>query len=72
MKEPETTFEEDMKALDETVRALERGDLDLDAALQRFENGVQLARRLRKRLDAAESRVQELLADGSVRPVDIE
>lgn len=71
-KKSEPTFEEDLEKLDETVGALEGGELGLDEALKRFEEGVALARRLRGRLDAAEGRVQELLADGSTRDLDID
>ena len=71
-KKSEATFEDDLDKLDEVVEALEGGDLGLDEALQRFEEGVALARKLRSKLDAAEGRVQELLADGGVRSLDVE
>lgn len=70
-KKAEATFEEDLEALDAVVEALEGGELGLDDSLRRFEEGVALARRLRARLEAAEGRVQELLADGSIRPLDV-
>lgn len=66
------TFEEDLDALDAVVEALESGELGLDDALKRFEEGVALARRLRARLDAAEGRVLQLLADGSTRALQVE
>ncbi|HWH08853.1 MAG TPA: exodeoxyribonuclease VII small subunit [Candidatus Thermoplasmatota archaeon] len=71
-KSSEPSFEDDLEALDAVVEDLESGELGLDASLQRFEEGVQLARRLRKRLDDAEGRVEELLADGSTRSLDVE
>lgn len=66
------TFEQDLEALDRIVEALEAGELGLDEALKRFEEGVALARKLRSKLDAAEGRVQELLADGSTRALDVQ
>lgn len=71
-KKNETTFEDDLEKLDDVVTALEGGELGLDEALKQFETGVALARRLRGRLDAAEGRVQELLADGSTRDLDVD
>ena len=68
----DATFEEDLEALDAVVDDLEGGELGLDASLQRFEEGVALARKLRKRLDEAEGRVEELLADGATRKLDVD
>lgn len=70
MTRPETTFAQDLEALEQAIRELENGRLDLDEALARFESGVQLTRRLRARLDAAESRIEQLLSDGTTRPLE--
>lgn len=66
-----TTFAQDLQKLDKTVRELESGRLDLDDALARFEEGVALTRKLRAKLDEAEGRIEQLLEDGSVRPLDV-
>lgn len=58
--------------MERSIRELESGRLDLDEALQRFEKGVQLTRKLRQRLDAAEGRIEELLADGATRELDVQ
>jgi len=51
------------------VETLERGDLPLEDALRLFEEGVELSRTSQKRLDAAEKRVEQLLAvDDQGRP----
>ncbi len=71
MTKQETTFADEMKALEKAIRDLESGKLDLDASLARFEEGVALTKRLRARLDKAEGRVEELLADGSTRSLDV-
>jgi exodeoxyribonuclease VII small subunit len=60
-------FEHRLAELEDVVRALEEGDLPLEAALQRFEQGVGLVRDLRTRLDQARLRVQLLQEDGSLR-----
>lgn len=53
-------FEEALGRLDETVAALESGQLPLNEALAIFEEGVRLARQCQELLDGAELRVQRL------------
>lgn len=53
-------FEEALGRLDETVAALESGQIPLDEALAIFEEGVRLARQCQEMLDRAELRVQRL------------
>jgi exodeoxyribonuclease VII small subunit len=60
----ELRFEEAMRRLDEAVRALEGGALDLDDSLARYEEGVRLIARCRALLDGAERRVALLCAVG--------
>ena len=58
----EPTFEESMKALEEKVEALARGDLPLDQALAVFEDGLALFRRCHAILANSEQRVTKLVA----------
>ncbi len=55
------------------VDALEHGDLPLEESLRMFEDGVRLARLGQQRLDAAEKRVERLVAgdgdDAVLEPV---
>ena len=60
-KEPK--FEEALKQLESIVGELEDGDLELDISLQLFEDGVALSRVMKKRLDAAEKKIEELTRD---------
>lgn len=60
MAEEPLAFEEALGRLDETVAALEGGQLALDDALAIFEEGVRLSRRCQELLDHAELRVQRL------------
>lgn len=55
-------FEGAIKRLTEIVQALERGELPLEESLRLFEEGVKLSRISQERLDAAEKRVELLLA----------
>jgi len=61
MEQP--TFEGALKRLEEIVTQLERNELDLEQALQTFEEGVKLVRFCASRLDEAERRIEMLLAD---------
>jgi len=56
------SFETAIKRLTEIVQTLERGDLALEESLRLFEEGVKLSRASQERLDAAEKRVEQLLA----------
>ncbi|MFA5861490.1 MAG: exodeoxyribonuclease VII small subunit [Candidatus Thermoplasmatota archaeon] len=67
----EVPFAEELKQLEKAIRDLESGKLDLDDALKRFEEGVALTRKLRTRLDAAEGKIEQLLEDGTTRPLDM-
>lgn len=61
-------FEHALAALESQVQRLESGDLPLEEALKAFEEGVTLTRQCQQSLDAAEQKVQLLLAkrDGSL------
>ncbi len=56
----EASFEANLRALEDVVTQLERGDLPLEEALQQFERGVQLTRQCRKALEAAQLKVEKL------------
>jgi exodeoxyribonuclease VII small subunit len=54
------TFEAALGELEARVTRLERGDLDLDAALSAFEEGVALVRECHEKLDSVEARIVAL------------
>ncbi len=56
---------EELARLEEIVRRLEAEDLELDAALSLFEEGVARLRAARERLAAAELKVQAVLEEAS-------
>lgn len=64
------SFEQILDALEEAVKELEGEGLPLEAALAKFEEGIALAREGAERLGAAERRVEELLEDGRVVPLE--
>lgn len=63
-------FEEALQRLTAIVERLESGDLSLEQSLSLFEEGTRLSRTSQAQLDAAEKRVEELLAiDVNGQPV---
>ncbi|WP_307739924.1 exodeoxyribonuclease VII small subunit [uncultured Parolsenella sp.] len=57
----ELSFKEASVELEQVVRSLESGDLELEDALERYARGVELLKSLRGRLAKAEQKVQVLL-----------
>ena len=55
-------FEAALKRLTTIVERLESGELSLEQSLSLFEEGTRLSRTSQAQLDAAEKRVEELLA----------
>lgn len=62
---PEMSFEQAYLQLQETVQALEAGDLTLAESLTLFERGVRLANLCDGLLDNAELQVRQVVADGA-------
>ncbi len=54
------TFEQAMTKLDETVRALEAGDLPLEKATSLYETGMELARVCNEMLGATELKITQI------------
>ncbi len=61
MADKKPTLQDDLKRLEEIVRALEAEDIDLDKAITLFEDGVKRLRSAREQLTAVEQRVQKVL-----------
>jgi exodeoxyribonuclease VII small subunit len=64
----EMKFEEALKKLEKIVDDLEGGNLSLDDALDKYEEGIKLSKLCAKRLETAKKKVEILLKseDGSV------
>jgi exodeoxyribonuclease VII small subunit len=69
-----TSIAEELARLEEIVRRLEADDVELDAALALFEEGVARLRAARDHLAAAELKVQTVLdeAGGELRYTDLD
>jgi exodeoxyribonuclease VII small subunit len=72
--DPPASYDALVARLEQVVTALETGDLPLEASVEKFAEGIQLARDAARRLDEAEARVEQLVkgADGEERAVPLE
>lgn len=55
-------FEESLQKLERIVQKLEQGELTLEDSVKLFEEGMYLSTACQQELDAAEGRVQQLVA----------
>jgi len=58
-----TTFEQSMKKLEQIVQELESGDLPLEEAMHKFEEGIYLSKLCSEKLDETEKKITLLLQD---------
>lgn len=64
MEMEKLTFEEALQSLEAIVRGLESGNLTLDEALVKFQEGIQVSRICHLRLEEAERKI-DLLVGGN-------
>ena len=63
----EINFEEAMKKLEQITAELEKGDLSLDEAVKKFEEGIILSKECNKILEDSEKRINILINnDGNI------
>jgi exodeoxyribonuclease VII small subunit len=56
------TFEDALSALEDVVRRLESGEVPLDKSIELYERGEALRRHCQARLDAAQARIEKIVA----------
>jgi len=54
-------FEENMKQLEQIANELEKGDLDLDTSVKKFEEGMRLSKECSDILEKAEKKITMLI-----------
>jgi|JI10StandDraft_1071094.scaffolds.fasta_scaffold2429492_1 exodeoxyribonuclease VII small subunit len=64
-------FETLMAELKKTLTTLENGDLPLEESMKAYEMGVTLVRTAEQKLASMEGRMEEILADGSKKTLEI-
>lgn len=65
------TFEQAMKLLEQIVQDLESGEMPLEKAIKKFEEGIQLSKYCTERLDESEKRITILMQDTAGNIADI-
>lgn len=59
----EIKFEEILKKLEKIVDELEHGDLSLDDALKKYQEGIKLSALCSQRLDSAKKKIEIMVKD---------
>ena len=57
------TFELAMKQLEQIVQDLEAGDIPLEKAIKKFEEGIQISKYCSEKLDESEKKITLLMRD---------
>lgn len=57
----EIKFEEALKKLEKLVADLEKGELSLDEALKKYQEGIELSRLCHQRLETAKKKIDTLV-----------
>ena len=68
----EKTFEENLLELEGIVRKLEAGDVPLEEALDAFQAGIVLTKKLQKTLSTAEETLTKIMTENGEEPFVIE
>ena len=64
----EMSFEDALKALEDVVRRLEGGEVPLDESIALYERGEKLRQHCQARLDAAQARIEKIVAGPDGKP----
>ena len=64
------TFEAALAELEEIVEKMEKGDMPLEESVEAYTRGKQLADICRKKLDAAQAKIQKLESNGQLTDMD--
>ena len=66
-------FEENMESLEKIVQELEKGELNLDESIKKFEEGMNLSKKCNEMLEEAEKKITILIKkDDKIEEEDFE
>ena len=67
------SFEENMEKLENIVKELEEGNLDLEKSVEKFEEGMKISKTCNEMLEDAEKKISILLEnDGEIEETNFE
>ncbi len=70
----EMKFEDALKKLEKIIEEMERGDMSLDEALKKYQEGLELSRVCSQRLESAKKKIDVLTknkkGDFELKPLD--
>ena len=61
----DVNFEENMDKLEQIAKELEKGDLDLDTSVKKFEEGMKISKECSDILEKAEKKITMLIRDSN-------
>jgi exodeoxyribonuclease VII small subunit len=61
MSKTSNNFEENMQGLENIVQELEKGDLNLEESIKKFEKGIELSKKCNEILEDAEKKITILI-----------
>lgn len=62
------SFEDALRQLEEVVKKLESGEVPLDDSINLYERGEALRKHCQSRLDAAQARIEKIVAGADGKP----
>ncbi len=66
------SFEDALRALEDVVRRLEGGEVPLDESIGLYERGEKLRKHCQSRLDAAQARIERIVAGPDGAPAGVQ
>lgn len=66
------SFEQALAELEEIVRRLEAGDVDLESSIDQYTRGTALKRHCQDKLRAAQEKIDKIIVGGDGKPVGTE
>lgn len=72
MAKEEIKFEDKLNSLEKMVNELEKGDVDLDDAINKYTNAMKLAKECSEKLKNAEENVNKILTENGEEDFKVE
>ncbi len=72
MAKEEVKFEDKLNELEKMVNELEKGDIDLDDAINKYTNAMKLAKECSEKLKSAEENVNKILTENGEEDFKVE